>query len=609
MTKLLRDGQFTKPLGEAWRVERDGQTKVDLSTALAERGKGEASASDGNLLRIKAIDPGAVSWNPQLVQSGLAVKKDAAYTLQFRLRSSTPSSCRVQCQMAHEPWRQLGLAARVETGPQWQEHRMTFTADEDDPNARIVFNTFAKSVTYELAGVSLRPGGVVGLAPDQRLEDQNVPLPLYASHRSPAGDDCCDFLCDTERRYWRDMYGFLKNELHVRSLVCGTQLGYSSTHVQAEFDYLDNHAYWQHPEFPNRSWDSKDWWINDVALVNSPGGTLAHLAMGRVKGKPYTISEYNHPAPNSYAAEGFPMIAAFGAFQNWDAVYSFAYSHNRQYEPRRVEGFFDIKSVPVQLVHMPACVAMFVRGDVAPGKPVVFGFSQESERDQLHRKRNSWILTADDLLQDIQYPLVHATSLDLAGHSRKDAAKPFVAEGKRQLAAGRLVSDTGEICWDISQPDAGYFTVNTPRSKLFTGFVRGRTFTLGDTTLAIGPTQLDWATVSMTVIDGKGFDSGSSRILVAATGWMQNEGARLERRGQHQITLHDQWGREPTLCEGISAHITLPTSPERVKCYPLDESGNRRAAIPVGRNQNHADVQLDPQHKTLWYEIEIQPGA
>jgi glycosidase len=65
-------------------------------------------------------------------------------------------------------------------------------------------------------------------------------------------------------------------------------------------------------------------WAN-IALVNTPGGTLTGLAARRVAGKPYTVSEYNHPAPNQYVAEGFPMIAAFGAFQGWDGVFSFDY--------------------------------------------------------------------------------------------------------------------------------------------------------------------------------------------------------------------------------------------------------------------------------------------
>ena len=62
------------------------------------------------------------------------------------------------------------------------------------------------------------------------------------------------------------------------------------------------------------------------------------------------------------------------------------------------------------------------------------------------------------------------------------------------------VSDTGQLRWDVSQQGAGYFIADTPRTKLFTGLVRGRTFPLGKLTLKIGKTRLDWATVSMVCI-------------------------------------------------------------------------------------------------------------
>ena len=112
----------------------------------------------------------------------------------------------------------------------------------------------------------------------------------------------------------------------------------------------------------------------------------------------------------------------------------------------------------------------------------------------------------------------------------------------------------------------------------------------------------------MVALDGEGFDQ-PGRILVAATGWVQNRDAKLERLDDQRVTLHDRWGRAPVLCEGIRASLTLPVPAGRVKCYPLDESGNRRAAIAVGGSGSAAQLDLDPRHKTVWYEVEIRPGG
>jgi hypothetical protein len=135
--------------------------------------------------------------------------------------------------------------------------------------------------------------------------------------------------------------------------------------------------------------------------------------------------------------------------------------------------------------------------------------------------------------------------------------------------------------------------------------VRGRTFELGDVKLRIGKTRMDWATVSMVVINGEGF-AKPGRILIAATGWEQNSDAKLEELGGNRVTLRNRWGRDPILCEGILAEISLPVGPEKVKFYPLDESGNRRAAAAVSSSDGKALVTLGPKHKTLWYEVEIR---
>jgi hypothetical protein len=596
--EMLADGGFSDAWERHWSLERDDQTAVQW--AIEPAGPGDK----GRCLRVAVTRQGRVAWRPQFSQPGLTVKKGSPYTLSFRLRGDKKGRISMNCMMAHDPWERLGLSASVPVTTEWKEQRFTFVAEQDDPNARITFSDLRPG-TYWLADASLRPGGIVGLAPNQRLDDDSAPV----MRRSEAGltetarADFMDFLWDTERDYWWGMYRFLKDDLKVRSLVAGTQLGYSPVHVQAGLDYVDAHSYWQHPHFPRRPWDPRDWTVRNVALVNSPGGTLAGLAVHRVAGMAYTVSEYNHPAPNAYAAEGFPMIAAFGGFQGWDGVYSFTYSHSTDFEPRRITGFFDVKSETAKLAHMPACAAMFLRGDVASAtKTLLVPVSAESERKKLHETLSAWTLTAEGLGGiDPRLSLVHGLALELT-KGKPAAEKPVSGEPMKDAKV--FISDTAQIRWDLSEQGAGCFTVDTPRTKLFTGFVRGRTFTLGGVTLAVGPTRLDWATVSMVSIDGQGFDK-RGRILIAATGWIQNAGAELKDLGDDQVTLGDRWGSEPVQCEGVPAEITLPVAAGRVRLHPLDESGRRREAVPVVDRDGKAVVAIGPKHKTVWYEVQI----
>jgi hypothetical protein len=595
--ELLQGGQFGNDFEKFWRLERDSQTVVNVTSL-------PGGPQGSRLLRIQVERKGEVPWRPQISHPGIAVKKGTPYTLSGWVRASKPGNIAVNCMMAHEPWENLGLYTDVSVGPEWKQFRFTFFAEKDDPNARITVTGLEPGV-YELAQFSFRPGGVVGLAPDQRLEDDSVPTMRKRGPIPPeqARADWADFMWDVEYQYWTGMYRFLKEELGVKALVSGTQLGYGPTHIQAQLDYLDDHAYWNHPAFPGRPWDPENWYIRNVALVNFPPGTLGTLAARRVVDRPYTVSEYNHPAPMFFAAEGFPMIAAFAAFQRWAGVYVFTYSHNREFEIRRIQGYFDIKSDPTRLVHLPACAAMLLRGDVAPARELyVAPLDANKERAILRQSLNSRQLNAGEVGLPTQWALIHAIGVDVHGKSQ-------LPERAEPIQTQRFISDTGEILWDITEKDASYFVLNSPKTRFFTGFVRGRSFELGEVLLKIGQTRLDWATVSLTAIEGEGVTQ-PGRILLAATGYMQNTGARIEDLGGQRITLRRNWGTEPVLCEGIPATLSFPVSPDRLQVWALDEAGNRKTRLPVKPttlgNAKGSTFQIGPEYRTLWYEIIVQ---
>ena len=46
---------------------------------------------------------------------------------------------------------------------------------------------------------------------------------------------------------------------------------------------------------------------------------------------------------------------------------------------------------------------------------------------------------------------------------------------------------------------------------------------------------------------------------------------------------------------------------KRVKFFALDESGNRKASIPVRDRGGKTVLEIGPEHKTIWYEIEVSP--
>ena len=58
--------------------------------------------------------------------------------------------------------------------------------------------------------------------------------------------------------------------------------------------------------------------------------------------------------------------------------------------------------------------------------------------------------------------------------------------------------------------------------------------------------------------------------------------------------------------EGIEAGVLLPLSPDSVRVWSLDTTGERDREITVSDSGGLAYFEIGPKYKTLWYEIKIE---
>lgn len=603
--ELLKNPHFVQGV-EGWVLERheQGQAEVttvdDVPVTLRETSPSSKSA------RIAVTRKSSEGWHSQFNQSGLKVRKDRPYTLTFWARADKPLTMAVHMGMDHAPWKKLGLSADAKLGTEWKSFRFVFLPEANDDGARVNFSNLAEqTATVWLAGVSFRSGGVLGLAAEERLEDQAIPLFAHGRFRErtpEAQRDWLRFLAEVEDNYWQTMKRYLKEDLKARGVVVGTIVGCSTLNLMAKLDAVDTHAYWQHPHFPGRQWDPDDWVVSNRTMVNEPGGKLPDLALRRVLGKPHCVSEYNHPAPNTHGSEGFLLLAAYAALQDWDAIYAFAYAQDGDWNARRIKGFFDIDQHPTKMATLPAAVALFARGDVRPANArLAVRLDREQEINAL-RSSDAWELVhAGHVGVSRETALVHRVALVTdGGRPRPEPAGDKVVPG-----AGRYVSDTKELFWDLSRKGRGVVTVNTPRSKAVIGYGGGQRFDLGGVVIEPGATAQDgWCTVTVTAREGN-LAGGPAQLLVTATGLAQNTGMKWKTAAKDSVGR--DWGTAPSLVEGISARLTLPAQADRVRAWALDERGQRRTELPARKaGERQATFSLDPGRRTLWYEIEVR---
>jgi hypothetical protein len=456
---------------------------------------------------------------------------------------------------------------------------------------------------FRVGKLSLRPGGRIGLNGGESVENRNIRTPRTDESRSlPAGGrrDWIRFLWETERRHWIEMRRFLKSELGIKAPIVGTIVATSTPNLMADLDVVDSHAYWQHPQFPGKSWDMNHWIVKNISMVDYPDSdTATRLAFQHVVGKPHMVSEYNHPAPNTHAGEGPLFVAAFGAIQDWDAIFLYTYSHEeKETKAGCIPGFFSIGQHPTIMANVPVASLLFRRADLRPARQSVHvPLPPEKEIELISQEGRAWsVLPLERVGMDLKTAAIHRVALDLSGKSANPAVLPAAKEGQ--------TSDTGELSWRLPEKDQGVLELRGVKTKVVIGHIDNQHIDLGHGVKVIaGQTLTHWCTVSLTLLAGDSFDRNPRRALLVATGITEN--TNMGWQDAARSTVGQNWGKPPSLAEAIGATIQVPRGAAMPVLYPLNERGQRGPRIPgTATGDGAAKFKIGPPHRTLWYEID-----
>lgn len=566
------------PNSAGWNLQIVGQARA--TTTLAAHGIGE----------LRIIRPGTERWHIQWHQNLLRFKAGEPYTLKLRMRGDKPRKIKLMAMQAHAPWAYL-WSTEVQVGTAWRDYRFTFAPTEGDDIARLTIGDLGQQTgSLFVADASLRHGGTLGLEEGESLEQGTIRMSStgdFLSRTLEGQRDWLRFLWDTELAYWNGMRDFLREELKTRALVIGTQVSFSPGSIQGEMDVVDGHAYWQHPSFPGKPWDPDNWSIGNKPMAGVDGaGTLADLALRRVPSKPFVVTEYNHAAPTDYPGEALPLLAAYAAMQDWDGIFLYSYgAHDGNWNPGRIVNHFDMHADPVKMSSLIAAAALFRRGDVS---------SSGSPND----KEPSQTLQLDALRRSHRMP-----SAEAWGVPRNLALVKPVSVGSeaQEVPATPIRSRSGELTWGAEKKAT--VTIDTERSKGLIGARMREAFSADGVQLELLEARNDSGVLMTTLLEGRSFGA-KGRVLITALGGQENTGQRWLDDKQ-RTSLGRNWGKAPVLVEGIRARVVLPVAAKRVSAWALDERGNRRAPLKVSGDKETL-LELGPQYKSLWYEVEVR---
>ena len=404
------------------------------------------------------------------------------------------------------------------------------------------------------------------------------------------------FLAEVEAVFEARAVRFLREEIGLKAPISNMSSWMQPPEYQGVLagptqDYVEAHAYCDHPTFPERQW-GLPCLVGSENPVRKRIHSMGYGAMGatlkRVFGKPFCVTEFNYCAPNPHRGAGGLLFGAEAAAQDWSGAWRFDWAATKQAveAPETVySGLFAISGDPLRQASERIAAALFLRGDLAPCADAyavllppskITGFF-DGESRQLNtpwpeltwraRLGTVWAEEAPSWARWIDpYPDFYTRTGPVADLTARD-----------DIAVDR---------------EAGWFKVATPRTCAV--FAEGGTHEAGAMKAEFGggtePAAQNAATVWASSLDGEPL-AASSHILVGFLTDLRNTGQVEEPQpagSDGPATLVRQWGTPPHLVRAGKARIELALDPttDGWRCHALSQGGRRLAEIPVSRTED-----------------------
>jgi hypothetical protein len=566
-----------------WSLE-DTEGDVKLSNGSA---SSSVSAPSVEIVNPTVANP---AWHKQIHVQGLTLVNGEPLTVTFRAKSDTNRAISLYSAINQPDWHHTGLDTTFQVGPEWRDYRYTFTPSNALKGLdRLSFGFGGSTGTLSISDLRLRRANADDLADISRaFETRSMDLPLLVSPEQAS--DWRSFLVDTETAYADEMRKYLREDLKVRTPIVDSQMQFGTMAAfqrEAGSDFTDYHAYWQHPEFPGGTWSQTRWTIPNTPMTDAiaaNGSELEGMAEYRVAGKPYTITEYNEPAPNDYQAEMFPELASYAAFQDWDAIFQFDfgdYGVNRSND--RLQGFFSLRGNPAKEGLLPAVALIFRTSTIAPATSRqtlrLPATAASSTRDIMTWWRNANGGRTPDLLASRFESLVDP--------------KAKTASITKSTAPGPL-----SLLRAVKSTSGSQFIAEGAGAVTGAGYVGGQTIRSGAVALTFPEFGNNFAAYAVNALDGKPLTQ-STRLLLTLVGKAENADMVWDAK---RTTVSNHWGHGPVLAEGIPAAVMIANKSVR-RVWVLDTRGGRVKEIPVTLSGGAATFTVGPEYGTIWYEL------
>ena len=201
------------------------------------------------------------------------------------------------------------------------------------------------------------------------IDGETLPKNYWDSKYRPFIEQWC---AELETKMVARMKAYLRS-LGVKALVTNDNNGphyVAKNGLAADYDYIDDHFYVDHPSFLEKRWQLPSRCPNVNPLLGEKPVVPVEREFPFVKGKPLTVTEWNFSGPGRYRGVGGILTGATAALKDMDGLWRFAYSHSRDKlgdSDIRAPAYFDLASDQLSLASDRASICLFLRRDIETG--------------------------------------------------------------------------------------------------------------------------------------------------------------------------------------------------------------------------------------------------
>lgn len=629
MTKAYLDGaisrfpsSLTKELDEKWtaflnqhgwnynkldkafnQTEDTGENLISGKPNLEQHSGAKAELKlYGNNSIIKVTQNGSEGWHIQYDFYGFTTEAEQLYTISFKARATKESSASVTVMMNHDPWSNLGFYQNVKLNKNWQEFTFSVSSLQADANPRLTIGDMGKAAgtTFEFADVKLCKGGSA-IAVEKI--DNLIKFPSVEAYRALPMELkllVTQFIVELDADYWTSMNNYLKKDLKIKSLTFGTSLPCAPVTVMSTFDIVDSHAYWHHPSFPGSSWNTKDYYVKNQSLTTADdGGTLSSLAKLRIYGKPFSVTEYDHPYPNQFTSEALPMLAVFASLQDWDCVYTFCYElSQRNPDKIKIIGYFDQANNPSKIAAVPVAARIFREFRIKPFEKIEqYVITPQTELKAIAQKGGAWNVVPPEFFDSQLSKKAFQNQVGAIILDDKSGSKVASAATKSDLNSDRVFNWNSRRGYFIYSDDDAFVSVTMPNVKPEEASASELSFIPQD----------DFAVVAAVKLE-------KSRWFIFSNSWCGNEDEKLfeygnkpksfskyaKTRSTARLTTDYSGSGSIAVALGSNGILKVADQKKGWNLYPLNPDGTQSKRQIKSTKEGFS---LNETDNTLWYEL------